>query len=278
MKKQSNKSQYIRLGIILIIGLVVFFNTWEDDEIGLSPLIAHAFFVIVTFIVGLPIIFIKNPAKLSTKFILFFISLLLAVMLPFFHIGSIKLNIQNYFKNKEITKVETTFQVDLNEQSIYSVFENHVIVNNSNGTLSVYDKTGNEVNKYLIRDIAKKAIGSLPLTSEQLKHTYYDGYEYKPVKISNTTFKVESVMYLTFRNESLIQPDNYVQSPDMPDDAKNIKYHQLYNFNIKLNDSGDIIFNTSNMIPEEGVRTSYTWSRGDAIVEKPASVLISNLK
>ncbi len=61
------KNQLIRLIAIILLGVCLYINMYEKDELGLMQFFAYVGLLGFTFAVGIPIIFIKNKISLSKK-------------------------------------------------------------------------------------------------------------------------------------------------------------------------------------------------------------------
>ncbi|WP_155592247.1 hypothetical protein [Lysinibacillus cavernae] len=66
------KNQLIRLIAIVLLGMWVYIDMYQNDELGLMKFFAYVGLLGFTFVIGMPIIFIKNKISLSKKFGLFF--------------------------------------------------------------------------------------------------------------------------------------------------------------------------------------------------------------
>lgn len=85
------KNQLIRLIAIILLGMCVYINMYEKDELGLMQFFAYVGLLGFTFAVGIPIIFIKNKISLSKKFGLLFLSIIIAKNNSFIGIRKFKI-------------------------------------------------------------------------------------------------------------------------------------------------------------------------------------------
>jgi len=61
------KNQLIRLIAIVLLGMCVYIDMYENDELGLMQIFAYVGLLGFTFVIGIPKIFIKNKISLSKK-------------------------------------------------------------------------------------------------------------------------------------------------------------------------------------------------------------------
>ncbi|MGD6894541.1 hypothetical protein [Bacillus infantis] len=134
------KSSIWRVSIALIISLLYYLNIYEEDsEFGLIEITANIQFIGFTFLISIPIIFILNSKRFYEKFGLVFMCVLLSVLLAFLGVGKIKFLIEDSLVNRTVKATEESFHVQLPEEAVFKAFENHLLVDNDNGGLSVYD-------------------------------------------------------------------------------------------------------------------------------------------
>lgn len=272
------KNSVIRLLAIFLMGMVVYFKYYEDDEVGLSAFFAYIFLIVVTIIISIPIIFIKNRSRLLKKIGLVFLSLCIAIFAPLLGIGKLKYVLEDSLYNSTVHKASKQFNVKLPNKALFVRSGNHLMVDNGDGTLSVFATNGKEVNRTEINKLAKDAVPHLPLSDEQKSTTYYDGYT--PQKLSYRLFKKinDSQIAFSFRYVTSDVPANYEPEPDMPNDARDILFHYSINYIPTIDGNGEFVFDSKNFKKENYYLVSYKGPGIEAIVAPARAKLVSDLK
>lgn len=271
------KHTLIRMLVIFLLGHVVYFNYYIEDELGLAAFFAHIYLVGFTLIISIPIIFIKNQASVSKKIGLVMLSLVIAFITPSLGIGKLKYMLQDELSAREINTISKQYDVNLTTNSIAIPFEHALLVDQGDGVLTVYDEGGQEVNKVDIKQLAKDAISNLPLTEKQRLTTYYDGYESQRFRYELFTKEEENNISFSYRYVTDEIPDGFTPAPDMPSDATNIQFHYDIIYTPSLNKNGEFLFEQKNYKKDADYRVSYKATGMEAIVAPANAKLINEM-
>ena len=98
------KNTLIRVIIIFILGIGLYFSYYDQDEYGLGQFMAHLLVIVSTVVLSIPIIFIKNKDRLLTKCAFFVISVVLAFIIPLLGVGPLKIKIGDKLYDKQVNK------------------------------------------------------------------------------------------------------------------------------------------------------------------------------
>lgn len=272
------KSSIWRVSIVLIISLLYYLSIYEEDPtFGLLEIVSNIRFIGFTFLISIPIVFILNSKRFYDKFGLVFFCVLLSIFLAFLGVGKIKFLIEDSLVNKAVQATEESFHVQLPEEAVFKAFENHLLVDNENGGLSVYDSSGKEVERKTIRAIAKEAVPGLPLTDEQKETTYYDAFIPERLHYNLLEKTNDYNMSLIFRYVTNEVPPNFTPDPDMPEDAKEIKFHYMITYTVALDKDGKLKIDPQQYHKDSKYLLSYKGPGIEAIAGPPAAKLISEL-
>ncbi|SPU38678.1 Uncharacterised protein [Lysinibacillus capsici] len=282
------KNQLIRIIAIALLGVCVYINMYEIDELGLMQFFAYAGLLGFTFAVGIPIIFIKNKISLSKKFGLLFLSMIIAAIIPLLGFGNLKYILEEHLMNKEMNKVVNQYNVNLQTDEVFLTFQNHLLVGKRDDlfgsidkTLLVYNAAGKETKRIKITELAKAAVPYLPLTDKEKETTYFDG-----MKTQGNTYDLwekidDNDIQLFFRYVTTEVPEDYQPEPDMPADAKDIKFHYDITYSPVLDENGEFVFSSDTFHlykSNDSIRVSYKASGIEAIVAPNTAVLVNEIK
>lgn len=120
-------SQVFRVVAILVVGLAVYVNVYEKDEVGLMPIFAYGQMLIVAFIVGVPIVFMRNSMSVGRKVSLLILPLCILMIVPLFGFGNVKYIIEENRLESEVEQVEAQYNVTLQKEDAYIAFDKHLI-------------------------------------------------------------------------------------------------------------------------------------------------------
>lgn len=271
------KNTLIRVIIIFLLGVGLYFNYYDQDEYGLGQFMAHVLVIVFTIVFSIPIIFIKNKDRLLMKFIFFAISVGLAFMMPLLGVGQLKLKIEDMLYDKQVDKNLDAYNVTLPSNAIAIPFGKLLLADMGDGKLYVYDERGNVVNQVATQQLAKDISMNLPLTEEQKKTTYYDGYESQRVEYDAFEKVHDNQFKFTYRYVTAEVPENFKPDPDMPSDATDILFHYLIDYVPAIDSNGDFVFDVSNYQQAPDYLSSYKAPRIESIVAPARAKLIQNL-
>jgi len=281
------KNQLIRLIAIVLLGMCVYIDMYENDELGLMQIFAYVGLLGFTFVIGIPIIFIKNKISLSKKIGLLFISMVIAAVIPFLGFGNLKIILEDHLINKEIEKVDNQYNVELQKDSVFLAFDNHLLVGNKDDslgnmdkTLLVYDSLGKETKRIKITELAKAAVPYLPLNDKEKETTYFDGMKTQGITYDLLKKINGNDIQLFFRYVTTEVPEDYKYEPDMPNDARDIKFHYDITYSPVLDEKGEFIFNSDTFHlfkNNQSIRVSYKAVGIEAIVAPSSAVLVNEI-
>lgn len=281
------KNQLFRIVAIITFGLVVYLNVYENDEIGLMPIIASIKMLFFAFIIGIPIIFIRNKISFGRKIGLLVLPLCILMVITLLGFGNVKYAIDGKMLENEVEEIEERYNVDLQKDDVYLTFDNYLLVTKyheisgiTEQQIVVYDSTGAVTNEITVSDLAKAVVPHLPLTEEEMKTTYFDGM-YTTIHTFDLLKKMEdSSISLDYRYVTSETPADFEREPDMPEDAKDIQYHYSIIYTPTLDANGDFVFNSATIKVENEHRpaVSYIAEGIESIVAPNTAVLVNEIK
>ena len=280
-------NQLIRIIAIILLGMLLYLNTYEKDELGLTAFFAYVGLLGFTFIIGIPIIFLYNKVSLGKKIGLVILSMAIAAIIPALGFGNLKYALEDYLAIKEIEKVENEYKVELQIDNVFLTFDQYLLVGNKDDlvgnmdkTLVVYDTSGKAIKSILVTELAKATVPHLPFTEKEKETTYFDGMDtqgnaYDLVKKINSNH-----IQLTFRYVTTEVPEGYKPDPDMPSDAKDTKFHYKLTYSPVIDENGEFKFSSDTFqvyTDNESIRVSYIAEGMEAIVAPSSAVLVSEI-
>ncbi|MDN4494450.1 hypothetical protein [Ureibacillus aquaedulcis] len=281
------KNQLIRVIAILLLGMLVYINTYEESGIGLAAFFAYVELLIVTFLIGIPIIFLFNKISLGNKVGLLILTMIIAAIIPQLGFGKLKYVLEDHLINKEMEIVENDYSVELQRDNVFLTFDNHLLVGNIDDlmgnmdkTLLIYNKSGKEINRIKVTQLAKAAVPYLPLTNKQKVTTYFDGMDTQEIKYDLFKKVKDNDIQFAFRYVTTDAPEDYNPEPDMPSDARDIKYHYMITYSPVLDESGEFVFSSDTFHlarNNQSILVSYIAEGIEAIVAPSSAVLVNEI-
>ncbi|WP_155592246.1 hypothetical protein [Lysinibacillus cavernae] len=209
--------------------------------------------------------------------------MVIAAIIPLLGFGNLKYVLEDHLINKELKKVVNQYNVELQTDKVFLTFDNHLLVTDKNDifgsmdeTLLVYDSSGKETKRIKLSELAKSAIPYLPLTDKEKETTYFDGMRTQ----GNTYDLLKKIngndIQLFFRYVTTEVPADYKPEPDMPSDAKDVKFHYDIIYSPVLDENGEFVFN-SNTFKKDQFRVSYKAVGIEAIVAPNTAVLVNEI-
>lgn len=210
--------------------------------------------------------------------------MVIVAIIPILGFGNLKYVLEDHLINKELKKVVNQYNVELQTDNVFLTFENHLLVGDKDDlfgsidkTLLVYDSSGKETKRIKITELAKDSLLYLPLTDKEKETTYLDGMRTQ----GNTYDLLKKIngndIQLYFRYVTTEVPEDYKPDPDMPSDARDVKFHYDITYSPVLDENGEFVFN-SDTFKTDHFRVSYKSVGKEAIVAPNTAVLVNEIK
>ncbi|MFC7685288.1 hypothetical protein [Ureibacillus sp. GCM10028918] len=280
------KNQLLRISSIIVLGLLVYINAYEKDELGLTAFFAYFEMLFFAFLIGIPIIFIRNKIRLWSKIGLLFLSTFIIALIPPLGFGNLKYVLEDNLLENDVEKIENLFNVDLQKDSVYLTFDNHLLVTKykeiggiTDESLMVYDSSGKIINQLSVSELAKAVLPYLPLTEKEKETTYFDGM-YTSINNYDLFKKIgDNKITFGYRYVTHEVPENFIPEPDMPSDVKDLKFHYNITYSPSLDASGNFVFDSDTIdADDDDPLASYVAEGIEAIVAPNTAVLVSEIK
>ena len=209
--------------------------------------------------------------------------MVIAAIIPFLGFGNLKYVLEDCLINKEIEQVVNQYNVELQTDNVFLTFDNHILVENKDDlegnigkTLLVYDSSGKETKRKKVQELAKAAVPYLPLTDREKETTYFDGMEMQGNAYDLLKKINGNDIQLTFRYVTTEVPKEYKPEPDMPSDARDVKFHYEIIYSPVLDENGEFVFN-SGTFKNNRFLVSYIAEGIERIVARSSAVLVNEI-